>query len=85
MKTVTICDVVGLPCFVILVGCGVVVAMFCRWSVDLVGAFPQLEYGNYYIMVMIEHISKWVEVVQGVQQDCQGVSALHTMQVGGMS
>ena len=37
--------------------------MFYRWSIDLADPFPQSEYGNYYIMVMIEHISKWVEVV----------------------
>ena len=37
--------------------------MFYRGSVDLVGPFPQSEYGNFYIMVMIEHFSKWVEVV----------------------
>ena len=35
---------------------------YCR-SVDLAGLFPQSEFGNYYIMVMIEHFSKWVEVV----------------------
>ena len=34
-----------------------------RWSVDLAGLFQKSEYGNYYIMVMIEHFSKWVEVV----------------------
>ena len=37
--------------------------MFYRWSVNLAGPFPQSEYGNYCIMVMIEHFSKWVEVV----------------------
>ena len=40
-----------------------IVGMFCRSSVDLAGPFPKSEYGNYYIMVMIEHFSKWVEVV----------------------
>ena len=40
-----------------------IMGMFYRWSIDLAGPFPQLEYGNYYIMVMIEHFSKWVEVV----------------------
>ena len=29
----------------------------------MAGLFPQSEYGNYYIMVMIEHFSKWVKVV----------------------
>ena len=39
------------------------IGMFYLWSVDQEGPFPQSEYGNYYIMVMIEHLSKWVEVV----------------------
>ena len=37
--------------------------MFYRWSVDVAGPFPQSEYGNYYIMVMIDLFSKWVELV----------------------
>ena len=37
--------------------------MFYHWFVDLAGPFPQSEYGNYHIMVMIEHLSKWVEVI----------------------
>ena len=40
-----------------------IMGMYYRWSVFLAGPFPQSEYGNYYIMVMIEHFSKWVEVV----------------------
>ena len=40
-----------------------IMGMFYRWSVDLGGPFPPSEYGNYYIMVMIEHFSKWVGVV----------------------
>ena len=40
-----------------------IMGMFYRWSVDLGGPFPQSEYGNYYIMVMIEHFGKWVEAV----------------------
>ena len=38
-----------------------IVGMFYRWSVVPAGPFPQSEYGNYYIMVMIEHYSKWEE------------------------
>ena len=40
-----------------------ITGMFYRWSVLLEGPFPWSGYGNYYIMVMIEHLSKWVEVV----------------------
>jgi len=37
--------------------------MFYRWSCDLVGKLPQTSRGNVYIMIMIEHFSKWVELV----------------------
>ncbi len=37
--------------------------MFYRWSCDLVGKLPQSFRGNVYIMIMIEHFSKWVELV----------------------
>jgi hypothetical protein len=35
--------------------------MFYRWSCDLVGESPQTSRGNVYIMIMIEHFSKWVD------------------------
>jgi hypothetical protein len=37
--------------------------MFYRWSCDLAGKLPQTSRGNVYIMIMIEHFSKWVELV----------------------
>jgi hypothetical protein len=37
--------------------------MFYRWSCDLVGELPQTSRGDVYIMIMIEHFSKWVELV----------------------
>jgi hypothetical protein len=37
--------------------------MFYRWSCDLVRKLPQTSKGNVYIMIMIEHFSKWVELV----------------------
>jgi len=38
-------------------------ACFYHWSCDLVGELPQTSKGNVYIMIMIEHFSKWVELV----------------------
>ena len=35
-----------------------IMGVFYRWYVDLAGPFPQSEYGNHYIMVMIERFSK---------------------------
>jgi hypothetical protein len=37
--------------------------MFYCWSCDLAGELPQTSRGNVYIMIMIEHFSKWVELV----------------------
>ncbi len=37
--------------------------MFYRWSCDLVGELPQTSRGNVYIMIIIKHFSKWVELV----------------------
>jgi len=37
--------------------------MFYRWSCDLTKKLPQTSKGNVYIMIMIEHFSKWVEFV----------------------
>ncbi len=37
--------------------------MFYRWSYDLAGELPQTSRGNVYIMIMITHFSKWVELV----------------------
>jgi len=37
--------------------------MFYRWSCDLVRELPQTSRGSVYIMIMIEHFSKWVELV----------------------
>jgi hypothetical protein len=37
--------------------------MFYCWSCDLDGELPHTSKGNVYIMIMIEHFSKWVELV----------------------
>jgi len=37
--------------------------MFYYWSCDFVGELPQTSRGNVYIMIVIEHFSKWVELV----------------------
>jgi len=37
--------------------------LFYRWGVDLCGPFPETPRGNKYVMVAIEHYSKWCELV----------------------
>jgi len=37
--------------------------LFYRWGCDLCGPFKETERGNKYIMVCIEHFSKWIEII----------------------
>jgi len=37
--------------------------MFYHWLCDLAKKLPQTSKGNVYIMIMIKHLSKWVELV----------------------
>jgi hypothetical protein len=37
--------------------------MFYCWSCDLTKELPHASKGNVYIMIMIEHFSKWAELV----------------------
>jgi hypothetical protein len=50
--------------------------MFYYLSCDLVGELPQTSRGNVYIMIMIEHFSKWVKLV--VLLDKSSHSTSHT-------
>ena len=40
-----------------------IMGMFYLWSNDLASPLPRSEGGHTYIIVMIEHFSKWVVVV----------------------
>jgi hypothetical protein len=37
--------------------------MFYRWGIDLCGPFEKTARGNVYLMVCIEHFSKWCEII----------------------
>ena len=34
-----------------------------RWDVNFAGPMPMTKRGNLYVLVMIEHFTKWVELV----------------------
>jgi hypothetical protein len=55
--------------------------MFYRWSCDLVGELPQTSRGNVYIMIMIEHFSKWVELVALPDKSSHNTSQAFLQQV----
>jgi hypothetical protein len=48
--------------------------MFYCWSCDLTGELPQTFKGNVYIMYMIEHFSKWVELVALLDKSSQNTN-----------
>jgi hypothetical protein len=58
--------------------------MFYRWSCDLTRELPQTSRGNVYIMIMIEHFSKWVELVVLSNKSSHNISQvfLQHVQVG---
>jgi len=55
--------------------------MFCHWSCDLAGELPQTSRGNVYIMIMIEHFSKWVELVALPDKSSHNISQAFLQQV----
>ena len=48
------------------------VEIFDLWGIDFIGPFP-MSYGNQFILVAIDYISKWVEVVPTKTNDNQVV------------
>jgi hypothetical protein len=55
--------------------------MFYHRSCDLVGKLPQTSKGNVYIMIMIEHFSKWVELVTLPDKSSHSMSQAFLQQV----
>jgi hypothetical protein len=55
--------------------------MFYRWSCDLVGELPQTFRGNVYIMIMIEHFSKWVKLVTLLDKSSHNTNQTFLQQV----
>jgi hypothetical protein len=55
--------------------------MFYGWSCDLAGELPQTSRGNVYIMIMIEHFSKWVELVALLDKSSHSTSQAFLKQI----
>jgi len=55
--------------------------MFYRWSCDLARELPQTSRGNVYIMIMIEHFSKWVELIALPDKSSHSTSQAFLQQV----
>ncbi len=56
-------------------------ACFYHWSCDLARELPQTSKGNVYIMIMIEHFSKWVEFVALPDKSSHSTSQIVLQQV----
>ena len=48
------------------------VEVFDCWGIDFVGPLPS-SFGNEYILVAVDYVSKWVEAVAGSNNDVETV------------
>jgi len=48
------------------------VEIFDCWSIDFMGPLPS-SYGNVYILVAVDYVSKWVEAVATLKDDARVV------------
>jgi len=48
------------------------VEVFDCWGIDFVGSFP-LSFGNEYILVAVDYVSKWVEAAAAPQNDAKTI------------
>jgi len=51
------------------------VEIFDVWGVDFMGPFPS-SFGNHYILVAVDYVSKWVEAIASPTNDVQVVMKL---------
>ena len=49
-----------------------VVHIFYIWGIDFIGHFP-LSFGNLYILLAVDYVSKWVEVIVCPKNDANTV------------
>ena len=52
-----------------------------RWSLDLLGELPMSRRGKRYVLVMIEHVSKWVELVALSSKSAGGIASAFLREV----
>jgi hypothetical protein len=55
--------------------------MFYSWSCDLARELPQTSKGNVYIMIMIEHFSKWVKFVALLDESSHNTNQAFLQQI----
>jgi len=45
-----------------------------RWNLDFVGPLPLTIWHNRYVLVIVEHFSKWIELVPSPDKSSEGVA-----------
>jgi hypothetical protein len=45
-----------------------------RWNLDFAGPLPLIIRHNKYVLVMVEHFSKWIELVPSPDKSNEGVA-----------
>jgi hypothetical protein len=45
-----------------------------RWSLDFVGPLPLTVWHNIYVLVMVEHFSKWIKLVPSLEKSSKKVA-----------
>jgi hypothetical protein len=58
-----------------------ILGMFYHWSCDLAGELPHTSRGNVYIMIVIGHFSKWVELIALPDKSSHSTSQAFLQQV----
>jgi hypothetical protein len=49
-----------------------------RWSLDFARSLPLMVQHNKYVLVMVEHFSKWIELVPSPDKSSKGIAyAIH--------
>ena len=51
------------------------IEIFNVWGIDFMGPFPS-SLGNKYILVMVDYVSKWVEVIPSITNDAKVVKKM---------
>lgn len=49
------------------------IKLFDVWGIDFMGPFPK-SFRNLYILVVVDYVSKWIEVVETLTNDARVVT-----------
>lgn len=50
------------------------VSIMFRWGIDFAGPLPETDRGNEYVLVCIEHCTKWIELIPLPTKSCANIA-----------